>query len=438
MKPIIAIVGRPNVGKSTIFNRILGEPKAIVNDMPGVTRDRLYGDGNWQQHNFTLIDTGGLQWDNEEMSDSIGKQVSIALLEADVILMIVDGKVGVTAEDERVAKQLRKTKKPIVLAVNKMDNFQKNTAYEFYSLGLGDPIPVSAIHGSNMGDLLDALTVTFPENGFKPDEDDSIKIALIGKPNAGKSSLLNKLANEERVIVSDVAGTTRDSIDQKITYYGREYTLIDTAGIRRKAKVGELLEKFTVIRSLRAAERADVVFLIIDAEEGVTEQDKKVAGYAEDKGRSIVIIINKWDLVSKDSKTMKAYEEKVREGLSFLPYAPIVFISAKTGQRIGDILPLADKMYLNSHRQVETSLLNQLIREIVAFNPPPTDKGRRLKINYVTQVKHAPPTFVLFVNDPNLMHFSYKRHIENKLREAIDFTGTPIRIFVRNKKGENE
>ena len=437
MKPVVAIVGRPNVGKSTIFNRLIGERKAVVDDQPGVTRDRLYGTGNWQQYDFTIIDTGGLQWEKEDMAASISKQVEIAIDEADVILMVVDGKTGVTMEDERIAKQLQKTKKPVVLAVNKVDNYEKSTAYEFYALGLGEPVPISAIHGGNMGDLLDEVTSymeAFEDNG----DDDSIKIALIGRPNVGKSSLLNKLAGEERVIVSDVAGTTRDAIDQKITYYGKKYTLIDTAGIRRKAKVGELVEKYTILRSLRAIERADVVFLLLDGTSGVTEQDKKVAGYAEEKGKATVVLVNKWDLVKKDSKTMKTYEEDVREALSFMPYAPIVFISALTGQRVGDIFQMADLAYANSHKKIDTSVLNQLIREIVTFNPPPTDKGRRLKINYVTQLKEAPPTFILFVNDPKMMHFSYKRHIENKFREAIDFTGTPIHLIVRNKKGDQD
>lgn len=437
MKPVVAIVGRPNVGKSTIFNRLIGERKAVIDDQPGVTRDRLYGTGNWQQYDFTIIDTGGLQWEKEDMAVSISKQVEIAIDEADVILMVVDGKTGITGEDERIAKQLQRTKKPVVLAVNKIDNFEKSTAYEFYSLGIGEPIPISAIHGGNMGDLLDEIT-SHLESYEDEEKDDSIKIALIGRPNVGKSSLLNKLAGEERVIVSDIAGTTRDAIDQKITYYGKPYTLIDTAGIRRKAKVGELVEKYTILRSLRAIERADVVFLLLDGTAGVTEQDKKVAGYAEEKGKATVILVNKWDIVEKDSKTMKTYEEDVREALSFMPYAPIIFISALTGQRIGDIFALADLAYDNSHKKIETSVLNQLIREIVTFNPPPTDKGRRLKINYITQLKEAPPTFILFVNDPKLMHFSYKRHIENKFREAIDFTGTPIHIIVRNKKGDQD
>ncbi|AMP20567.1 ribosome biogenesis GTPase Der [endosymbiont 'TC1' of Trimyema compressum] len=440
MKPVVAIVGRPNVGKSTIFNRIIGQSTAIVDDTPGVTRDRLYGDAQWLKHSFMLIDTGGIQWAGEDFSESIAKQANIAIDEADVILMVVDSRTGATIEDERVARILQKNNKPVVLAVNKVDNFAKDNAYEFYTLGLGDPIPISAAHGTNMGDLLDAIVSYFDnieiEEEDEEEDDDSVKIALVGRPNVGKSSLLNKLCNEERVIVSDIAGTTRDAIDEKVTYYGKDYTLIDTAGIRRKSKVGEFIEKVTVIRSVRAMERADVVFVLIDAVEGLTEQDKRIAGTAEENGKATVLVVNKWDLIKKDSKTMATFEEDLRDKMSFMNYAPIVFISALTGQRIGDLYKLADLVYTNAHRKIETSTINQLLREIVAFNPPPSDKGRPLKINYGTQIKVAPPSFALFVNDVELMHFSYKRHIENKFREAFDITGTPIRIYLRNKKGE--
>ena len=436
MKPVVAIVGRPNVGKSTIFNRIIGQSTAIVDDTPGVTRDRLYGDAQWLKYNFMLIDTGGIQWAGEDFSESISKQANIAIDEADVILMVVDSRTGVTLEDERVARILLKSNKPVVLAVNKVDNFAKDNAYEFYTLGLGAPIPISGIHGTNMGDLLDAVVAHFSDIEIKEEEDDSIKIALVGRPNVGKSSLLNKLCNEERVIVSDIAGTTRDAIDEKVTYYGKDYTLIDTAGIRRKSKVEEFIEKVTVIRSVRAIERADVVFVLIDAVECLTEQDKRIAGTAEENGKATVIVVNKWDLVKKDSKTMAAFEEDLRDKMTFMNYAPIVFISALNGQRIGDLYKLADLVYANAHRKIDTSTINQLLREIVAFNPPPSDKGRPLKINYGTQIRVAPPSFALFVNDVELMHFSYKRHIENKFRESFDFTGTPIRIYLRNKKGE--
>ena len=437
MKPVVAIVGRPNVGKSTIFNRIIGQSTAIVDDTPGVTRDRLYGDAQWLKYSFMLIDTGGIKWwVGEDFSESITKQANIAIDKADVILMVVDSRTGATIEDERVARILQKNNKPVVLVVNKVDNFAKDNAYEFYTLGLGHPIPISAAHGTNMGDLLDAIVSYFDNIETEKEDDDSVKIALVGRPNVGKSSLLNKLCNEERVIVSDIAGTTRDAIDEKVTYYGKDYTLIDTAGIRRKSKVEEFIEKVTVIRSVRAMERADVVFVLIDAVEGLTEQDKRIAGTAEENGKATVLVVNKWDLIKKDSKTMAAFEKDLRDKMSFMNYAPIVFISALTGQRIGDLYKLADLVYTNAHRKIETSTINQLLREIVAFNPPPSDKGRPLKINYGTQIKVAPPSFALFVNDVELMHFSYKRHIENKFREAFNFTGTSIRIYLRNKKGE--
>lgn len=436
MKPVLAIVGRPNVGKSTIFNRLVGERKSIVDDFPGVTRDRLYNEASWQKHDFIVIDTGGIQWEKEDISKSITKQAEIAIGEAGVILMVVDNTIGITLDDQKIADILRKTKKPVILTVNKTDNFNKSNAYEFYSLGLGEPIPISAIHGANMGDLLDEITNNFYDIDKNEDNDDSLKVAVIGRPNVGKSSLVNKLSNEERVIVSNISGTTRDSVDQKIKHDGNIYTFIDTAGIRRKSKIGEAIEKYTIIRSLKAIERSDITLLLIDAVEGVTEQDKKVAGFAYEKGKGIIIVVNKWDLIPKNEKTMKAFEEDIRDELKFSSYAPIIFISALTGKRLYDLFPLIDKININCNRKIETSLLNQLLREIITCNPPSKDKGRNLKIYYGTQIRIKPPSFSLFVNDDKLVHFSYKRYIENKFREAFDFTGTPIRIYFQNKKGD--
>lgn len=436
MKPVLAIVGRPNVGKSTIFNRLIGQRKSIVDDSPGVTRDRLYDEASWQKHNFIVIDTGGIQWEKEDLNKNITKQAYIAIEEADVILMVVDSQIGATLEDQKIAGILKKTTKPVVLAVNKTDNFQKSNYYDFYSLGLGEPIPISATHGGNMGDLLDEITDKFQYIDDSDVDDGSLRIAIIGRPNVGKSSLVNKLCHEERVIVSNIAGTTRDSVDQKFEYNGDDYTLIDTAGIRRKSKVGDAIEKYTIIRSLKAIERSNITFLLIDAQDGVTEQDKRVAGFAFEKGKGIVIVVNKWDLIEKDGKTMKTFEEDIRDELGFLSYAPIIFISALTGKRIYELFPLAKKILANCNRKVDTPILNQLLREIMTYNPPARDNGRSLKIYYATQIKVGPPSFALFVNDDKLMHFSYKRHIENKMREAFDFEGTPIRLYLRNKKGE--
>lgn len=436
MKPVLAIVGRPNVGKSTIFNRLIGQRKSIVDDSPGVTRDRLYDEASWQKHNFIVIDTGGIQWEKESLNKNITKQAQVAIEEADVILMVVDSQIGPTLDDQKIAGILKRTDKPVVLAVNKTDNYQKSNYYDFFSLGLGEPIPISATHGGNMGDLLDEITSKFQYIDSDEVLDDSLKIAIIGRPNVGKSSLVNKLCHEERVIVSDMAGTTRDAVDQKFEYQGEVFTLIDTAGIRRKSKVGDAIEKFTILRSLRAIERSNITFLLIDAIDGVTEQDKKVAGFAFEKGKGIVIVVNKWDLVEKDGKTMKKFEEDIRDELQFISYAPIIFISALTGKRIYELFPLSLRIQKNCNRKVDTPVMNQLLREIITYNPPSRDHGRCLKIYYGTQVRQAPPTFALFVNDDKLMHFSYKRHIENKFREAFDFEGTPIRIILRNKKGD--
>ena len=435
-KPIVAVVGRPNVGKSTVFNRIVGSRVAIVEDYPGVTRDRLYHEVEWLNQHFILIDTGGIQWETDDIYSQVKKQAEIAVEEADVILFVVDTQSGITNADSEVAAILRRTGKPVVVAANKTDNFCMDDVYEFYSLGLGSPIPISAIHGTNMGDLLDEITSCFPPELDTEEDTDSIKIAFIGKPNVGKSSLINRLLGEERVIVSDIAGTTRDAIDTPLTLDGHKYLLIDTAGIRRRARIDDVLEKYSVIRSFRAVDRADVVLMMIDAKQGISEQDKRIAGYAHEQGKAAVILVNKWDLIDKETNTMKEYTETLREELGFLRYAPVIFISALTGQRVHKILDEVRHVYEETTKRIGTSVINQLLREIVMLNPPPSDKGKTLKIAYGTQARIKPPTFVLFVNDIELMHFSYRRHIENKFREAIGFEGTPVRIIVRSKKGE--
>ncbi len=435
-KPIVAVVGRPNVGKSTLFNRIVGYRAAIVDDYAGVTRDRLYHEVQWLNHDFILIDTGGIQWQEDDLYTQVRKQAEVAVEEADVVLFVTDGHDGVMAADEEVAQILRRTRKPVVLAVNKTDDFTQNDSYQFYNLGLGTPVPVSAIHGLNVGDLLDELVAHFPK-GEPMEDEDVIKVAVIGKPNVGKSSLVNRLTGQERVIVSEIAGTTRDAIDTPVVHGDQKYLLIDTAGIRRKARIDDALEKYSVIRALKAVDRADVVLMLLDGAEGVSEQDKKIAGYAHEQGKAAILIVNKWDLVTKETNTMKEMTEEIRDELGFLRYAPVLFISALTGQRTHKIFEMVDFVYSESVKRISTSVINQLIREIVTLNPPPTDKGRALKIMYGTQVRVKPPSFVLFVNDTELMHFSYKRHIENAFRDAIGFEGTPIRLFVRNKKGEN-
>lgn len=431
-KPVIAIVGRPNVGKSTIFNRIVGERVSIVEDIPGVTRDRIYSSAEWLTHDFNIIDTGGIDIGDEPFLEQIRQQAEIAIDEADVIIFMTNGREGVTAADEQVAKILYKTKKSVVLAVNKIDNpDMREMIYDFYSLGFGEPWPISGSHGLGLGDLLDECAKHFPQEDETQYGDDVIKFSLIGRPNVGKSSLVNAFLGNDRVIVSDIAGTTRDAIDTPYTYDGQEYVIIDTAGMRKKGKVYETTEKYSVLRALRAIERSDVVLVVLNADEGIQEQDKKIAGYAHEAGKAVIIVVNKWDAVEKDDKTMNFYTQQIREHFLFLDYAPIIFVSAKTKQRVHQILAIVQRVSENHAMRIQSSILNEVIEDSVARNPAPADKGRRLRIYYATQVAIQPPTFVVFVNDPELMHFSYERFLENRIRETFDFEGTPIRLITR-------
>ncbi len=435
-KPIVAVVGRPNVGKSTLFNYLAGKRISIVQDTPGVTRDRIYADTEWLGHAFTLIDTGGLELSSSDtLLKHIRAQAEIAIDLADVILFIADGRAGVTDADYEVANLLRKSKKPIVLCVNKVDSFQKqaNDIYEFYNLGLGEPIPVSAANQQGFGELLDAVTAYFTHSE-KSQEEEYPSVALVGKPNVGKSSLLNQLLGEERSIVSDVAGTTRDSIDSVVTYNHTKYIFTDTAGLRRKNKVTGEIEKYSIIRTVAAVEKSDITLLMIDATEGLTEQDAKIAGIAHDRGKGIIIAVNKWDAIEKDDKTMKRFEEDIQRTLSYLDYAPRVFISAKTGQRMHRLFETIEAVVQNQNLRVATGVLNEVLYDAMAMNQPPADKGNRLKIFYATQVGVKPPTFVLFINDRELMHFSYQRYIENKFREAFGFQGTSLRFVLKERK----
>ncbi|MGE6258850.1 ribosome biogenesis GTPase Der [Heyndrickxia sporothermodurans] len=434
-KPVVAIVGRPNVGKSTIFNRIVGERISIVEDVPGVTRDRIYSSAEWLTHEFNIIDTGGIDIGDEPFLEQIRQQAEIAIDEADVIIFITSGREGITTADEMVAKILYKSKKPVVLGVNKIDNPEmRDQIYDFYSLGFGDPFPISGSHGIGIGDLLDEAAKHFPKTEEHDYDEDTIKFSFIGRPNVGKSSLVNAILGEERVIVSDIEGTTRDAIDSIYTYDNQEFVIIDTAGMRKKGKVYESTEKYSVLRALRAIERSDVVCVVINGEEGIREQDKKIAGYAHEAGRAIVIVVNKWDAVEKDEKTMKKFEENIREHFQFLSYAPIVFLSAKTKKRIHTLIPVIQTVSENHSMRVQSSILNEVILDAVAMNPTPTDKGKRLRIYYATQVAIKPPTFVVFVNEPELMHFSYERFLENRIRDAFDFEGTPLRMIARRRK----
>ncbi len=440
-KPIVAIVGRPNVGKSTLFNQIGKKRVSIVDDMPGVTRDRIYLDAEWLNKEFTMIDTGGIEFDeSNHILYSMRQQAEIAMDEADVILFLVDGRAGLTTSDEEVAKILRRTKKPVVLAVNKIDSPQlEANIYEFYSLGLGDPISLSATNVMNLGDLLDAVVAAFPEHQAEEKDEDEISIAVIGRPNVGKSSLVNQLLGEERVIVSDVAGTTRDAIDTHFVKDDMKFMLIDTAGMRRRGKIDEPVERYSVMRSLRAVDRADVVLLLINAFEGITEQDKKIAGYAHESGKGVVIVVNKWDIFpDKTDKSTLEFTEKLREEIGFLQYAPILYASALTGQRVARVTELVKYVAEQQSMRIKTSVLNELIRDAVSINPPPMHRGRRLKILFMTQADIKPPKFIIFVNDPDLMHFSYLRFIENRLREMYGFEGTPIRLIVRARDEEDE
>ncbi|MBO4902624.1 MAG: ribosome biogenesis GTPase Der [Lachnospiraceae bacterium] len=435
-KPIVAIVGRPNVGKSTLFNALAGERISIVKDTPGITRDRIYAQVNWLDTTFTLIDTGGIEPDSKDIILSkMREQAQIAIDTADVIIFMVDVRQGLQDADSKVADMLRRSHKSVVLVVNKVDNFEKfgNDTYEFYNLGIGVPVPISASGKLGLGDMLDRVISHFPKSSKEEEEDDTPKIAIVGKPNVGKSSLLNKLIGEDRVIVSDIAGTTRDAIDTPVKHNGREYIFIDTAGLRRKKNVKEELEKYMVVRTVGAIERSNVVILMIDAVEGVTEQEAKIAGIAHESGKGVIIAVNKWDAVEKNDKTIYRYEEKIRNTLSFMPYAELIFISAKSGQRINKLYDLIDTVIENHALRIQTGVLNEIMAEAVSMQQPPSDKGKRLKLFYMTQVSVKPPTFVIFVNDKNLMHFSYTRYIENKIREAFGFKGTPLRFIIRER-----
>ena len=436
-KPVVAIVGRPNVGKSTLFNALAGEMISIVKDTPGVTRDRIYADVTWLDKAFTLIDTGGIEPDSGDIILSqMREQAQIAIDTADVIVFITDVQQGLVDSDAKVADMLRRSQKPVVLVVNKVDSVQKYMmdVYEFYNLGIGEPIAISAANRTGIGDMLDEIVKEFPEDADTDEDEDIPKIAVVGKPNVGKSSLINKLLGEDRVIVSDIAGTTRDAVDAKVKWKDREYIFIDTAGLRRKGKIKEELERYSVIRTVTAVERADVVVVVIDATEGVTEQDAKIAGIAHERGKGVVIAVNKWDAVEKDDKTIYKHTNRIREVLAYMPYAELVFISAKSGQRLPRLFETIDAVIENQTLRIQTGVLNEILSEAVAMQQPPSDRGKRLKIFYMTQVGVKPPTFVIFVNDKELMHFSYTRYIENKIREAFGFKGTPLRFIIRERK----
>ena len=440
-KPVVAIVGRPNVGKSTLFNVLAGDTISIVKDTPGVTRDRIYADCTWLDKNFTLIDTGGIEPDSSDIILSqMREQAEIAIATADVIVFIVDVRQGLVDADSKVADMLRKSKKPVVLAVNKVDSFEKfgNDVYEFYNLGIGDPVPVSAASRLGLGELLDEVVKYFGESTEEEEEDDRPRIAIVGKPNVGKSSIINQLVGENRVIVSDIAGTTRDAVDTEIVHNGTENVFIDTAGLRRKSRIKEELERYSIIRTVTAVERADVVVVVIDATEGVTEQDAKIAGIAHERGKGIIVAVNKWDAIEKNDKTIYEYTNKIKDTLAFMPYAEYVFISAKTGQRTNRLFELIDMVRQNQTLRVATGVLNEIMTEAVALQQPPSDKGKRLRLYYITQVAVKPPTFVIFVNDKNLMHFSYTRYIENKIREAFGFKGTSLKFIARERSGKEQ
>ncbi len=438
-KPIVAIVGRPNVGKSTLFNVLARENISIVKDTPGVTRDRIYADCTWLDRNYTLIDTGGIEPESRDVILSqMREQAEIAIASADVILFMVDVRQGLQDADAKVADILRKSKKPVVLCVNKVDNFQKlgNDVYEFYNLGIGDPIPVSSSSMLGLGELLDEVIRHFPDGTDQAEDDDRPRIAIIGKPNVGKSSLINKLVGENRMIVSDIAGTTRDAVDTSVVRHGTEYVLIDTAGLRRKSRIKEELERYSIIRAVSAVERSDVVVLVIDAKEGVTEQDAKIAGIAHERGKGVIVAVNKWDAIEKNDKTIYEFTDRIRDTLSFMPYAELVFISALTGQRLDKLFDVIDLVRQSQNLRIATGVLNEIITEAAAMKQPPSDKGKRLKIFYATQVAVKPPAFVIFVNDKELFHFSYLRYLENQIREAFGFKGTPLKFMIRERDGK--
>lgn len=433
-RPIVAIVGRPNVGKSTIFNRIIGDQLAIVENKPGVTRDRLYGTAAWHDKSFHVIDTGGIDTGDDALLASVKVQAELAIDEADLIIFMVDVKAGLTPADSDIATMLFRSKKTVIVAANKADNIERETdAYEFYSLGFGDVVPISGAHGFGIGELLDTIISKLPAEEDDDYDDDIIRISLIGRPNVGKSSLVNAILGEERVIVSDIAGTTRDAIDSPFEQDGQKYVLIDTAGMRKRGKVYESTEKYSVIRAMKAIERSDVALIVINGEEGIIEQDKSIAGYAHEAGRAAVFVVNKWDAVQKDDKTMQEFTNSIRSQFKFMPYAPVVYVSALTKHRLQRIIPAVNVVADQHALRIQTHVLNEVIADAVALNPPPTDKGKRLRINYVTQVGVKPPTFVFFVNDPKLVHFSYERYLENKIRAVFGFEGTPLRLFMRKK-----
>lgn len=440
-RPVVAIVGRPNVGKSTLFNAIAGEKISIVKDTPGVTRDRIYADVTWLDYNFTLIDTGGIEPDSKDVILSqMRAQAEIAIATADVIMFMTDVRQGLVDSDSKVADMLRRSGKPVVLVVNKVDSFEKMMpdVYEFYNLGIGEPYPISSVGKLGLGDMLDEVVKYFDRADTEEAEDERPRVAIVGKPNVGKSSIINKLSGENRVIVSDIAGTTRDAIDTVIKYDGREYVFIDTAGLRRKNKIKEELERYSIIRAVTAVERADVVLVVIDAAEGVTEQDAKIAGIAHERGKGIIIVVNKWDAIEKNDKTIYEHTKRIRDVLSFIPYAEIMFVSAETGQRLAKLYEMIDMVVENQNMRVQTGVLNEILSEAVALQQPPSDKGRRLKIFYMTQVSVKPPTFVVFVNNKELMHFSYTRYIENKIREAFGFRGTSLRFLIRERSEKEQ
>lgn len=439
MKPLVAIVGRPNVGKSTLFNKISGQRISIVEDTPGVTRDRIYADAQWLGKSFTLVDTGGIEpASKDEILVQMRRQAELAIEMADVVVLMVNVKDGITANDQDVASMLLKAKKKIVLAVNKVDNVGEPPMefYEFYNLGLGDPVAISSTHGLGVGDLLDEVCAQFPDDSDMDEDEDVIKVAVIGRPNAGKSSLINRILGEARVIVSDVAGTTRDAIDTPFEKDGDKYLLIDTAGMRKRGKINETVERYSVVRSLGAVDRSDVCVIMLDANEGVTEQDTKIAGYAHEQGRACILVVNKWDTIAKNDKTMREFRDRVREGFAYMSYAPVLFISAKTGQRVDNLLEEIKLVDQQHKRRITTGMLNDVLNEATAKQQPPSDKGKRLKIYYGTQASVAPPTFVLFVNNQDLFHYSYLRYIENQFREAFGFEGTPLHFIIREKQGK--
>ena len=435
-KPVVAIVGRPNVGKSSLFNVLAGSRISIVKDTPGITRDRIYAEGSWLDRDFTIIDTGGIEPDSSDIILSqMREQAQIAIDTADVIIFIVDVKQGLVDSDSKVADMLRRSRKPVILCVNKVDDIKKygNDVYEFYNLGIGEPVSISAANRMGIGELLDAVVEYFPPASMEEEDDDRIKVAIVGKPNVGKSSMINRLIGDDRVIVSDIAGTTRDAVDTVVKHNGKDYVFIDTAGLRRKKNVKEELERYMVVRTVAAIERSDVTIVVIDAEEGVTEQDAKIAGIAHDAGKGIIVAVNKWDAVEKDSKTTAKFEKKIKSVLSFIPYAEIIFISALTGQRMNKLFDLTEAVFANASMRIATGVLNEIMTEAVALQQPPSDKGRRLKLFYMTQVAVKPPTFVIFVNDKELMHFSYTRYMENRIRESFGFGGTPLKFIIRER-----